>query len=175
MESIRIPVDPEVVAELSRRLRDPDESFNDLLRAWLGLPPRRHRATESHAQAESSGLTRKGADDSVSGDSTVRIESSESSESAATPTVRRPRGRVPLPEGSALRARIRGREVAGQVRDGWVEIAGQRFASLSAAARHLTGHPANGWRVFQVRPPGAATWVRAEQLRRGGRTSAPAQ
>ncbi len=174
MESIRIPVDPEVVAELSRRLRGPDESFNDLLRAWLGLPPRRRQVMESHAHAESNRGTLKGMEDSVDnpiGD----MESGESSESRLTPTGRRPRGGVPLPEGSALRARIRGREVEGQVRDGWVEIAGRRFASLSAAARHLAGHPANGWRVFQVRPPGATAWVRAEQLRRGGGSSAPAQ
>ncbi len=174
MESIRIPVDPEVVAELSRRLRGPDESFNDLLRAWLGLPPRRRQAMESHAHAESNGRTLKGMKDSVDNPSEVDMESTESSESRLTPTGRRPRGGVPLPEGTALRARIRGREVEGQVRDGWVEIAGRRFASLSAAARHLAGHPANGWRVFQVRPPGATAWVRAEQLRRAASLS-PAQ
>ncbi len=171
MESIRIPVDAEVLAELARRLRSPDESFNDLLRRWLGLPPRCPGAATDDSWGDS-------ASEGESGRSPVmesRLESrSDSNRESPRSATRGPASPVPLPDGSELRARHKGREIRGRVRDGAVELAGRRFPSLSAAARHVTGHPVNGWRFFAVRPPGARDWLPADRLRRGGDAAAPA-
>lgn len=162
MESIRIPVDAEVLAELARRLRSPDESFNDLLRRWLGLPPRRPPES-SGSKTDSARESEWPRESAASPPDGSRTESREESSRSAPPA---PPSPLPLPDGSELRARYRGREIRGRVRDGAVELAGRRFSSLSAAARHVTGHPVNGWRFFAVRPPGARDWLPADRLRR---------
>ncbi len=164
METIRIPVDPEVLAELARRLRSPEESFNGLLRRWLGLPPRRPEESnmDSEQDSEWPGESAGSPPDESHTESHGTVSQGESPRSP-TPA---PRSPLPLPDGSELRARHKGREIRGRVRDGAVELAGRCFSSLSAAARHITGHPVNGWRFFAVRPPGARDWVPADRLRR---------
>ncbi|GBD41209.1 hypothetical protein HRbin39_00587 [bacterium HR39] len=170
MEDARIPVDSEVLVELTRRLRSPDQSFNDLLREWLGLPPRpRRSATPSPAGVAresdprtgtvSTRVTLETPDDGEPEESGGSLESEESNESADAP------GEVPLPEGTELRGRFHGREVRGRIEGGAVVLEGRRFTSLSAAARSVTGHPVNGWRFFEARLPGRDDWLPAARLR----------
>jgi len=157
MEEARIPVDSEVLAELARRLRSPDQSFNDLLRDWLGLPPRRWRDSKRHGgegAAVPTRLTQKSQD---SPEADAKVESIESSESSP--------GAVPLPDGTELRGHHRGREVRARIERGAVVLDGRRFSSLSAAARSVTGHSVNGWRFFEARLPGRNDWLPASRLR----------
>ena len=157
MEGARIPVDSEVLAELARRLRSPDQSFNDLLRDWLGLPPRRRREFARTGSAGATMATPETLEAPSAADAAGIRESEESSESRDEA--------VPLPEGTALRGRYRGREVHGRIEGGAVVLEGRRFPSLSAAARSVTGHPTNGWRFFEARLPGRGDWLPASRLR----------
>jgi len=166
MESARIPVDSEVLAELVRRLESPHDSLNAVLRRLLGLPVsgvERDAAAESHAvaAAESATIGHASADSGDSSDSGARAISSESPESEESARPAAP----PLPPGSELRARFKGREIRAHVRDGVIELDGRRFTSLSAAARAVTGHPTNGWRFFEARLPGRQDWLPALLLR----------
>ena len=81
------------------------------------------------------------------------------------------RGRTTfLPDGTKLRAAYAGQTVRGEIRDGmW--IVGKRgynspSAALIANVTSKTGGKVNlnGWRHWEVRPPGAETWTRLSEV-----------
>lgn len=74
---------------------------------------------------------------------------------------------VHFPEGTAFLAWYKDRPYWGHVKDGMIEIQGERFSSVSAAAGRITKRPTNGWDFWQAKFPGSAEFVRISKLRTG--------
>lgn len=73
-----------------------------------------------------------------------------------------------FPQGARIVATYKGEVLTGRIRrDGKVRYDGQTFESLSAAARHATGHNVLGVSFWQVER-GAGNWVKVEEVRRAG-------
>lgn len=72
---------------------------------------------------------------------------------------------VMFPEGSAMLAWYKDRPYWGHVVNGMIDIDGERFRSVSAAAVHITKRPTNGWDFWQCRLPGKSEFVRISRLR----------
>lgn len=70
-----------------------------------------------------------------------------------------------FPAGTDFRAEYRGTTYSGQVKDGKLELDGHKFSTPSAAAVHVKGHQANGWRFWKCRLPGTSQYVPIERLR----------
>lgn len=75
-----------------------------------------------------------------------------------------------LPDGTRLRAAYAGRAVEGQIVAGMWVVAGQAYNSpssaLNANVRTRDGNTVNlnGWRHWEVCPPGRETWVRLNRF-----------
>lgn len=72
---------------------------------------------------------------------------------------------VAFPEGTAFLAWYKDRPYWGHVKNGALEIMGERFTSVSAAAVKVTGRPTNGWDFWQCKHPGKGEFVRIGKLR----------
>jgi len=71
-----------------------------------------------------------------------------------------------FPAGTEFSAEYKGKRYSGIVIDGKLELSnGNKFATPSAAAMHLTGTNVNGWRFWKCRTPGASEFVPLERLR----------
>lgn len=70
-----------------------------------------------------------------------------------------------FPEGTAFLVWYKDRPYWGTVRGGAIEIDGERFTSVSAAAAKVTQRPTtNGWEFWQVKLPGKAEFIRINKL-----------
>ncbi len=75
-----------------------------------------------------------------------------------------------LPDGTRLRAAYGGIAFTGRIENGAWKVANGRYtspsAALNAVARTRAGGPVNlnGWRHWEVLPPGAGVWVRLRDL-----------
>lgn len=75
-----------------------------------------------------------------------------------------------LPDGTGLRAAYAGKAVEGEIVAGMWVVAGHAHnspsAALNANVRTRDGNPVNlnGWRHWEVRPPGETNWVRLNRL-----------
>lgn len=75
-----------------------------------------------------------------------------------------------LPDGTRLRAAYAGRTVDGEIIAGMWVVAGQAYNSpssaLNANVRTRDGNTVNlnGWRHWEVCPPGVETWVRLNRF-----------
>lgn len=65
---------------------------------------------------------------------------------------------VRLPVGTELRATHKGKTHLAHVAGGALQLNGESFGSVSAAAVRITGNPVNGWKFWQVRLPGQSAW-----------------
>jgi hypothetical protein len=78
---------------------------------------------------------------------------------------------VTLPAGTDLRMTYNGRTHTGAVSGGAWQIAGTTYTSPSSAADALARSrdgkrvSLNGWILWEVKKPGARSWVRLDQLR----------
>ena len=72
---------------------------------------------------------------------------------------------VIFPEGTALMTWYKDRPYWGHVRDGAIEMMGERFPSVSAAAVRITNRPMNGWDFWEAKLPGTRDFVRISTLR----------
>lgn len=72
---------------------------------------------------------------------------------------------VIFPEGTAFMVWYKDRPHWGHVRNGVIEIGGDSFPSVSAAAFKITGRPTNGWDFWQCKLPHSAEFVRISTLR----------
>lgn len=68
------------------------------------------------------------------------------------------KGKV-YPAGTQFRAKYKGLEYHGIVRNGALEVNDKHFGSPSAAAGAITGTSVNGWRFWDVRRPGEKGWT----------------
>jgi len=75
---------------------------------------------------------------------------------APKPKAEPSRGAPPPMAGSVITKEYHGRQLRVLVRENGFEFEGQRFGSLSAVARHITGTQWNGKRFFGVTPKGGA-------------------
>lgn len=76
-----------------------------------------------------------------------------------------------LPEGTDFLAWYgpAGRPFWGKLKDGQIEMFGERFPTVSAAAAKITGRPTtNGWEFWQVKLPGQTRFVPIMELRKPG-------
>lgn len=76
---------------------------------------------------------------------------------------------VIFPEGTALMTWYKDRPYWGHVRDGAIEMMGERFPSVSAAAVKITGRPMNGWDFWEAKFPGTREFVKISTLRANGK------
>lgn len=72
---------------------------------------------------------------------------------------------VTFPEGTAFMAWYKDRPYWGHVKNGALEVMGERFTSTSSAAVKVTGRPMNGWDFWQCKFPGKSDFVRISTLR----------
>ena len=72
---------------------------------------------------------------------------------------------VTFPEGTSFLAWYKDRPYWGHVKNGALEIMGERFTSVSAAAVKIAGRPMNGWDFWQCKMPGKGEFVRINTLR----------
>lgn len=73
---------------------------------------------------------------------------------------------VRFPAGSELRATYKGRIHTGIVQGGSLVLNGKQYESPSAAAVAVTGSAVNGWRFWECKLPGKASWQLIDSLRR---------
>lgn len=72
---------------------------------------------------------------------------------------------VMFPEGTAFLAWYKDRPHWGHVKNGALDIQGDRFTSVSSAAGKITGRPTNGWDFWQCKVPGKSEFVRISKMR----------
>jgi hypothetical protein len=73
---------------------------------------------------------------------------------------------VRFPAGTEFRAHHKGQIYLARVESGALVLNGKRYDSPSAAAVSITGSAVNGWRFWEARLPGEASWKMIESLRR---------
>jgi hypothetical protein len=73
---------------------------------------------------------------------------------------------VRFPAGTEFRAHHKGQTYLARVESGALVLNGKRYDSPSAAAVSITGSAVNGWRFWEARLPGEASWKMIESLRR---------
>lgn len=73
---------------------------------------------------------------------------------------------VRFPSATEFRASYKGQIHTGRVEGGALVVNGQSHDSPSAAAVAITGSPVNGWRFWECRLTGKASWQFIESLRR---------
>jgi hypothetical protein len=70
-----------------------------------------------------------------------------------------------LPNGTALRARYKGKEFRASIdRDHWIDEEGNEHSSPSSAASAVTGNSVNGWRFWEAKRPGDLGWRRLDVI-----------
>lgn len=73
---------------------------------------------------------------------------------------------VHFPEGTQFRKTYKGKLYTAQIRGGaWVDNNNAKCSSPSDAARKVTGNNVNGWRFWECKRPGDATFRLLEGLR----------
>jgi len=139
-----IEIDFDVYKALTARRSDETISYNDVLRTLLGL------------SQPAAGLRR------LFGFGGGKPEDSNASKDTVTAWFYKG---ILFPVGTGLRAKYKGQVHAARIDRGGIVVGGKRFATPSDAARAVTGTNINGWRFWQCRLPGEATWRRLDALR----------
>lgn len=135
MQSIQIDFD--VFKALTLRRETEAVTYNDVLRALLGLPASPTQTVPGatappEPRWSGGGWTVKG---------------------------------VRFPVGTEFRAQYKGATHTGQVVDGALVVGGRQFDSPSAAAVSITGSAVNGWVFWECRLPGESAWQLISRLR----------
>lgn len=73
---------------------------------------------------------------------------------------------VHFPEGTMFRCWWKDRPYWGEVKDGALVVADQRFSTPSEATTIFTKPPVNGWRVWEAKFPHTRSWVSIIELRK---------
>lgn len=72
-----------------------------------------------------------------------------------------------FPEGTALLAWYKDNAHVGRVKEGAIEVNGERYSSVSGAAASITGRPTtNGWSFWMVKLPGKNDFVHIANFRK---------
>jgi hypothetical protein len=71
-----------------------------------------------------------------------------------------------FPDGTQFRATYKGRTYTAEIKDGaWRDSDGRVRNSPSESAAHITGKNWNGWRFWNAKRPGDASWSLIADLR----------
>ncbi len=73
---------------------------------------------------------------------------------------------VTFPHGTPFKGIYKGQEYSAKVENGALIFNGKRFKSPSGAAVEITESPVNGWRFWECKMPGEASWVLIDRLRK---------
>lgn len=73
---------------------------------------------------------------------------------------------VEFPLGTEFRARYKGNTIPGRVTASGLMVDGKLYDSPSAAAVAVTQSAVNGWRFWECRRPGDASWRKIDSLRK---------
>lgn len=133
-----IDVDFEVYKQLTMRRETEHVTYNDVLRALLGL--------DSTHTSPANEQTELNSPSSGKGDWVVKG--------------------VTFPEGTEFRATYKGQLYQGVVSNGGLMVNGNSYTSPSAAAKAITNGPVNGWMFWQCKFPGRPSWEWITLLRR---------
>ena len=146
-----ISVSLSVFRELTNRLQDDDQTFDDLLREILEI--------DSPVEPE---LTKKSFASGIL----------EALEPMMGDTMRSQHGPgfysrgLFLPDQTQVRARYKGRTYAAFIRgEDWIDESGNKQSSPSAAATAITDTNVNGLRFWEAKRPGDIAWRRLDQFR----------
>jgi len=140
--SYTLEVDFDVYKTVFARRANESVTENDVLRELLGLPPKQAPAVPPQATTPPSRAF------------------------DGTPPVDWVVKNVRFPQGTDFRATYKGKAYTGRVQGGTLVVDGKSYESPSAAAVAITGNAVNGWRFWECRLPGKATWQLIEGLRR---------
>lgn len=140
--SYTLEVDFDVYKTVFARRANESITENDVLRELLGLPPKQQATSVQTAIAPQA----KSLDGTSPEDWVVK--------------------NVRFPKGTDFRATHKGRTHTGRVHGGALIVDGKSYQSPSAAAVAITGNAVNGWRFWECRLPGKASWQLIEALRR---------
>lgn len=146
-----IPVSLSVFRELTNRLQDDDQTFDDLLREILEIDS--PVEPELGKRGFLSGLTE--ALDPMLRDS-MRMQHGAGFYS---------RGLF-LPDQTQIRARYKGCTYSATIRgEHWIDETGNKQTSPSAAATAITDTNVNGLRFWEAKRPGDTSWRTLDKLR----------
>jgi hypothetical protein len=140
--SYTLEVDFDVYKTVFARRANESITENDVLRELLGLPSKQQATSVQSAAAPQA----KSIDGTSPEDWVVK--------------------NVRFPQGTDFRATHKGRTHTGRVQGGALIVDGKSYESPSAAAVAITGNAVNGWRFWECRLPGKASWQLIEGLRR---------
>jgi DUF2924 family protein len=137
-----IEIDFDVYKALTSRRSDESVSYNDVLRAVLGLAP----------EGAGGGLRRL-----------LGLGGGRAAASATASNDWIYKG-IRFPAGTEFRGRYKGVQHRARVEHGALMLNGKRVGSPSEAARTITGTNVNGWRFWQCRLPGNPAWRPLDSL-----------
>ncbi|MGL4314953.1 MAG: hypothetical protein ACRCSO_13290 [Sphingomonas sp.] len=148
---MQIDIDFDVYKELTRRRRDEQDSYNDVLRRVLSLSEADKPKINANDEVKSDPIN-----------SLVRI---------LHPEIGSPKGawigNVFFPEGTKFRATYKGRTYRAEIRDErWRDEDGLIRRSPSEAAGSISGTQVNGWRFWFAKRPTDEDWYRLDELRK---------
>lgn len=150
---MQIAIDFEVFKALTAQRRSETDSYNEVIRRLLDLPP----LADTAPPVPNALLMAMGGQPSQ-----------------RSPTLRDMYlgtqgawfGNVHFPEGTLFRATYKGRTHSAQIENGvWIGDDGVERTSPSDAAGAISGTNVNGWRFWHVQRPGDSNWVRMDELR----------
>lgn len=72
---------------------------------------------------------------------------------------------ITLPEGTELRASVRGRNFEASVQRGLVVFDNRGYKTPSAAGKAANGYETNGWKLWEFKRPGDSGWLLLDRLR----------
>lgn len=177
---MQIEVDFEVFKALTALRECESDSYNAVIRRFLGLPGVAEIRSPLDALRElgqlptlSSALEEVGAKPNRKG-----LFGSGQTRRNVPPTGEEPRGllsryvggvwfsNVHFPEGTKFRATYKGQSYVAEIRDGrWIGADGMARNSPSEAASAISNTNVNGWRFWQVQMPGDPSWRKLDDLK----------
>lgn len=142
---MQIEIDFEVFKELTARLEDEADTYNEAIRRLLNLPASDLTLTPAPAEMEG-----------VAGQISSRFKNTSGVWFSS----------VFLPDGTALRATYKGRTHYASISHGvWIDSSGGFRSSPSDAASAISKTSVNGWKFWFVRRPQDTDWQRLDSLR----------
>ena len=158
---MQIEIDFEVFKALTAKRLSEADSYNDVIRRILALPP--VNPDESNRDAGLSSLLSSYSmfphqSPSVPGHSTLAQMFLGASGAWF--------GNVHFPEGTKFRATYKGRTYRAEIKDGmWMGEDGVKRTSPSDAAGAISGTNVNGWRFWHALVPGTSEWRRMDEFK----------
>jgi len=149
---MQISIDFEVFKALTAQRQSETDSYNEVIRRLLDLPPVAESSPDPNAMLSALGRQ-------LSRQSPALRDMYLGTQGAWF-------GNVHFPEGTLFRATYKGRTHNAQIENGvWMGDDGVERTSPSDSAGAISGTNVNGWRFWHVQRPGDSNWMRMDELR----------